>query len=153
MRLDKESTEQIKRVSIGILCCDILLLIIYSCIAGFTPNLVVSVLLGTVVAILGFVWLCLSVQKFVEKAQSGIKTSMTGSYVGRMLLFGAWVVICAKVPFLVPIAGIIPIFFSGISIKVLSLIDAKKKSESDLIKQNEEKAVIDKLEEAEEVKE
>lgn len=129
MKLQESSKQQIKKVSFFCLAGDAIFIIVFSLLGKFSLKLIYSVLLGSLVAIAGFVWLCYSVEQYIEKSSAEKHASLTPSYVGRMILYGGWVVLCAKLDFLDTLPGIIPVFFPGIAIKILSVIENKNKKE------------------------
>ena len=83
-----------------------------------------SVVLGCLVAILNFVLMGLTVQKVagLTDDQETARKILKGSYSKRMLMQVVWIILTIALPFLDMIAGIIPLLFPTLGIKVVSLL-------------------------------
>lgn len=138
MKLDEVAMKEIKHIALGNLVCAIVLCIIYAFLGKLTIETVLFVLGGCVVSIAGFVWLCFSIQNLLEKKPEKTKGVMTKSYLGRMVLYAAWVVISVKFgsDSFVKIAGSVPVLFPAITIKTINLINSLKNKE---VKEKEDK--------------
>ena len=122
MKLQDASKKEIKRIAKGTAVCDRLLiagLFILSLggIGKFDYKVFTGVLGGSVVAVLNFTVMCLTIQKAVdidEKKQ--MKSFIQGSYNGRLLLQAGWVVAAFLIPHVNVIAAAIPLLFPNLVI-------------------------------------
>lgn len=117
MKLQPASKKEIKRIAVGILVCDVLMIagLFLLSIVGvgtFSYRVFVGALGGSVVATLNFVILCMTIQQATEiEDKKRMKAFIQGSYNGRLLLQAAWVVICFAVSHIHLIAGAVPLLF------------------------------------------
>ena len=117
MKLQPASKKEIKRIAGGILVCDVLMIagLFLLSIVGvgtFSYRVFIGALGGSVVAILNFVILCMTIQQATEiEDKKRMKAFIQGSYNGRLLLQAAWVVICFAVSHIHLIAGAVPLLF------------------------------------------
>ena len=122
MKLQDASKKEIKRIAIGTGVCDILLiagLFILSLggVGTFDYKVFTGVLGGSLVAVLNFTIMCLTIQKAVDIAeQKQMKSFIQGSYNGRLLLQAAWVVAAFLIPYVNVIAAAIPLLFPNLVI-------------------------------------
>lgn len=122
MKLQDASKKEIKRIAKGTAVCDLLLiagLFILSLggIGKFDYKVFTGVLGGSVVAVLNFTVMCLTIQKAVDIAeQKQMKSFIQGSYNGRLMLQAAWVVIAILVPHFQVIASAAPLLFPNLTI-------------------------------------
>ena len=122
MKLQDASKKEIKRIAKGTAVCDLLLiagLFILSLggIGKFDYKVFTGVLGGSVVAVLNFTVMCLTIQKAVdidEKKQ--MKSFIQGSYNGRLLLQAGWVVAAFLIPHVNVIAAAVPLLFPNLVI-------------------------------------
>ena len=122
MKLQDASKKEIKRIAKGTAVCDLLLiagLFILSLggIGKFDYKVFIGVLGGSVVAVLNFTVMCLTIQKAVdidEKKQ--MKSFIQGSYNGRLLLQAGWVVAAFLIPHVNVIAAAVPLLFPNLVI-------------------------------------
>ena len=133
MHLDPASAKEIRHIAFGeiigaLIECAILLLL-----GRFSVKAVLFICGGCLVAVTGFVWLCLSIQSVLKKQPEQVKGAMTKSYLGRMVLCAGWVVVSVKFggdPF-TQIAGAIPVLFPSLTIKIMNLLKSLKKDEGE----------------------
>lgn len=122
MKLQDASKKEIKRIAKGTAVCDLLLiagLFILSLggIGKFDYKVFTGVLGGSVVAVLNFTVMCLTIQKAVDIAeQKQMKSFIQGSYNGRLLLQAGWVVAAFLIPHVNVIAAAIPLLFPNLVI-------------------------------------
>jgi len=77
---------------------------------------------GCLITVLNFFLMGLTVQKIVELTdQDEAKRRMRASYSQRMLMQSLWVIAAIVAPCFNAVAGIIPLFFPGVGIKVTAL--------------------------------
>ena len=122
MKLQDASKKEIKRIAKGTAVCDLLLiagLFILSLggIGKFDYKVFTGVLGGSVVAVLNFTVMCLTIQKAVDIAeQKQMKSFIQGSYNGRLLLQAGWVVAAFLIPHVNVIAAAVPLLFPNLVI-------------------------------------
>lgn len=82
---------------------------------------------GALVAVLNFFFMGLTVQKVASTEDEKLAHSyMKASYSRRILMQVAWLVIAIAVPCFQFIAGIAPLLFPGMGIKITGIIKAKQ---------------------------
>ena len=117
MKLQSASKKEIRRIAGGILVCDMLmiaglLLLSFVGVGTFSYRVFIGALGGSLIAILNFTILCITVQQATEiDDKKRMKAFVQGSYNGRLLLQAVWVVICFAVSHIHLIAGAIPLLF------------------------------------------
>ena len=117
MKLQPASKKEIKRIAAGILVCDVLmiaglLLLSFVGVGTFSYRVFIGALGGSLVAVLNFVILCITIQQATEiEDKKRMKAFVQGSYNGRLLLQAAWVVICFAVSHIHLFAGALPLLF------------------------------------------
>ena len=117
MKLQPASKKEIRRIAGGILVCDILmiaglLLLSFVGVGTFSYRVFIGALGGSLVAILNFTILCITIQQATEiEDKKRMKAFVQGSYNGRLLLQAVWVVICFAVSHIHLIAGALPLLF------------------------------------------
>lgn len=83
--------------------------------------------LGMAVAVLNFFLMGLTVQKVAsEEDEKKARSLMKYSYTRRMLLQIACIVVCLTVPWLYWVAGILPLLFPSLGIKLKGVVNQKK---------------------------
>ena len=117
MKLQSASKKEIKRIAAGIILCDVLmiaglLLLSFVGVGTFSYRVFIGALGGSLVAVLNFVILCITIQQATEiEDKKRMKAFVQGSYNGRLLLQAAWVVICFAVSHIHLFAGALPLLF------------------------------------------
>ena len=126
MKLQPASQREVKRVAAGTLVCDVRLvagLILASPFDIGTFDLgriLVSAAIGSVIAVLNFALMCLTVQSALGMTdQKKMKAKFQLSYNARMILQAGWTVIAFLVPGIHFIAGAAPILFPKVTILYL----------------------------------
>ena len=77
---------------------------------------------GGFIALLNFFLMALTVQKVANTEDEDLaKSLMKASYSRRMLLQMAWIVVAIVAPIFQPVAGILPLLFPSLGIKLLAL--------------------------------
>ena len=118
MKLQKASKKEIRRMTVGCSVCALLELAGFFLLSQlsdgfhFNSRVVLGTLGGTLVAILNFVILCLTIQTCagMEKG-SKLKARVQLSYNLRLVLQAAWVVIAFVAPCFNAFAAAIPLLF------------------------------------------
>lgn len=135
MKLDSDIKGLLKGVFTGcvILCAAEAVLGIAACAAGLfglqadavsVSGVVLGSAGGTAVAMLVFWWMCVSLQKSLDRAALGgmdVKRGVQAGYTKRLLVQGIWVVIAALVPFINTVCGLIPLLFPKFAIYLLQI--------------------------------
>ena len=123
MKLQGASRKEISRIAVGTLACDgimiaVLLLASQFGIGTFSlSRILLGALCGSVVAVLNFTILCLTVQSAVEiENKRKMKARFQLSYNIRLALQAAWVVACFLIPQIHFVAGAAPILFPNVVI-------------------------------------
>ena len=122
MKLQSASKKEIKRIAVGTAACDVLMiaglfLLSQFGIGTFSYRIFLGALGGSIIAILNFTIMCLTIQKAVdidEKKQ--MKAFIQGSYNGRLLLQAGWIVVAFVVPHLHVVAAAVPLLFPNLTI-------------------------------------
>ena len=130
MKLQPASKKEIKRIATGVAVCDVLMiaaLFVLSLlgVGTFNYRVFVGALGGSVIAVVNFTVMCLTIQKATnieEKKQ--MKAFIQGSYNGRLLLQAGWVVVCFLVSHIHLLAGAAPLLFPN---AVIFYLQAKGK--------------------------
>lgn len=125
MKLQSASRKEIARIAKGTVVCDVLLvaglfLLSQFDIGTFSYRIFVGALGGSVITILNFTIMCLTVQKAVDiEDKKQMKAFFQASYNGRLMLQAIWVIVCFLVPQIHIIAGAVPLLYPPIIIYYL----------------------------------
>ena len=126
MKLQSASRKEISRIALGVLVCDGILVAVLFLLSQFgigtfsLSRILLGALCGSVVAILNFAILCLTVQSAVEiENKRKQKQRFQLSYNLRLLLQAVWVVACFLIPQIHFVAGAAPILFPNVVILFL----------------------------------
>ena len=127
MKLQSASRKEIKRIAIGTVILDLLMIgafVLLSLlgIMKFDPlPILLAAAVGSCLAIGSFTLLCITVQQAVEiEDRKKMQAKFQLSYNIRMVIQAAWVVTCFFVPWLNIFAGAIPLAFPKITILYLN---------------------------------
>ena len=126
MILQPASRKEVKRVAVGTLVCDVLLVAGLFLASQFDigtfdlGKILISAAIGSCVAVLNFALMCLTVQSALGMTdQKKMKAKFQLSYNARMILQAGWTVIAFLVPGLHFIAGAAPVLFPKVTILYL----------------------------------
>ena len=126
MILQPASRKEVKRVTIGTLVCDVLLvaglfLASQFDIGTFEPGrILLSCAIGSVIAVLNFALMCLTVQSAVGMTdRKKMQAKFQLSYNARMIIQAGWAVVAFLIPGFHFIAGAAPILFPKVTILYL----------------------------------
>ena len=118
MKLQPASRKELKRIAIGTLICDAIMIPALFLLSQFGIGsfdflrILLGAAGGTMIAIFNFAVMCLTVQNAVEISdQKKMKAFFQASYNGRLLLQAAWVVVALLVPQIHVVAGAAPLLF------------------------------------------
>jgi len=136
MILQPASRKELKRITVGTLVCDCIMVAGLFLLSQFGigtfefGRIMLGALCGSIVAIANFTILCLTVQSAVEMDNKRkMKARFQLSYNIRMLLQAGWVVLSFLIPQIHFVAGAAPVLFPNATIMYLQftgkLTDAK----------------------------
>lgn len=129
MRVDPSALKEIRHISLGVLAMDGLVIAVFLGLHIFNLRNLFFLIGGSTVAILGFIWLCMSVQKTLEAGENA-KGMMTRSYLGRMTLFAVWAgasMLLNKGDYPAMLTGLLPLIMPNLTIKIMNLFNYFKK--------------------------
>lgn len=123
MKLQSASRKEIKRIAIGTLICDGILIVSLFLLSQFgigtfdITHILLGAACGSVIAVLNFTILCLTVQSAVEiENKRKMKARFQLSYNVRLALQAVWVVACFLIPQIHFVAGAAPVLFPNLVI-------------------------------------
>ena len=126
MILQPASRKEVKRVAVGTLVCDVLLVAGLFLASQFDigtfdlGKILISAAIGSCIAVLNFALMCLTVQSALGMTdQKKMKAKFQLSYNARMILQSGWTVIAFLIPGLHFIAGAAPVLFPKVTILYL----------------------------------
>lgn len=118
MKLQPASRKEIKRITLGTLACDGIMIAGLFLLSQFGigkfdfPRILLGAACGSIIAVLNFTILCLTVQSAVEiESKRKMKARFQLSYNIRMVIQAGWVVAAYLIPPIHFLAGALPIFF------------------------------------------
>ena len=122
--------QETKRVAVMTLAGVVLMWVVYAVLHIYMPEKVpldytvfLGGLGGAAVAIGNFLWMGLTVQKVVSIAdEDAAKMKVKASYSQRTLLQMLWVIIAIVAPCFHFVAGILPLLFPGMGIKIMGIL-------------------------------
>ena len=122
MKLQSASKKEIKRIALGTLVWDLILIAVLFLlslegIGTFDYKVFTGVAGGSVIAILNFTVMCLTIQKAVDiEEKKQMKAFIQGSYNGRLLLQAGWIVAAFLIPHVQVVAAAVPLLFPNLTI-------------------------------------
>lgn len=123
MKLQPASRKEIRRITLGTLACDGIMIAGLFLLSQFDmgtfdlPRILLGAACGSIVAIINFTILCLTVQNAVEiENKRKMKARFQLSYNIRLGLQAGWVVACFALPQIHFLAGAAPILFPNVVI-------------------------------------
>ena len=126
MKLQPASQREVKRIAVGTLVCDVLMVAGLFLASQFDigtfdlRKILVSCAIGSVIAVLNFALMCLTVQSAVGMAdQKQMKAKFQLSYNVRMIIQAGWTVAAFLIPGLHFVAGAAPVIFPKVTILYL----------------------------------
>ena len=127
MKLQSASRKEIRRIAVGTLVCDGIMVAGLFLLSQFDmgkfdlPRILLGAACGSVIAILNFTILCLTVQIAAEiENKRKMKAKFQLSYNIRLALQAGWVIACFAIPQIHFIAGAAPILFPNVVIFYLN---------------------------------
>ena len=126
MILQPASRKEVKRVAVGTLVCDVLLVAGLFLASQFDigtfdlGKILISAAIGSCVAVLNFALMCLTVQSALGMTdQKKMKAKFQLSYNVRMIIQAGWTVAAFLIPGLHFVAGAAPVIFPKVTILYL----------------------------------
>ena len=126
MKLQAASRKEITRISLGTLACDGIMVAGLFLLSQFgvgkfeLSRILLGAACGSVVAVVNFTILCLTVQMAAEmENKRKMKARFQLSYNVRLLVQAAWVVACFLIPQIHFVAGAAPVLFPNVTILYL----------------------------------
>ena len=127
MILQEASRKEICRISVGTLVCDVIMVAGLFLLSQFDmgqfdlPRILLGAACGSVIAIINFTILCITVQNAVGmENKRKMKAKFQLSYNIRLALQAGWVVACFAIPQIHFLAGAAPILFPNVVIFYLN---------------------------------
>lgn len=157
MKLQSASRKEIARIALGVLVCDVILVAVLFLLSQFgigtfsLARILLGALCGSVVAVVNFTILCLTVQSAVEiENKRKQKQRFQLSYNLRLIVQAVWVVASFLIPQIHFVAGAAPILFPNVVILFLQsrgkLVSPSEKAPSPTSKAAEDDEPEDHLE-------
>lgn len=123
MKLQSASRKEIRRIALGTLVCDGIMIAGLFLLSQFDmgtfdlPRILLGAACGSIVAIVNFTILCVTVQSAVEiENKRKMKARFQLSYNIRLFLQAGWVVACFAIPQIHFVAGAAPVLFPNVVI-------------------------------------
>lgn len=121
MKIQKAIVQETLHIALGILALDVIMCVVFALFRRFDYTVVLGALLGTVFAVANFFLLGVTVQKAMDKGEN-VKRFMHSSYVGRMLLYVACIVLGALLPCFHTLAAVLPLLMPQVVIYAMRLL-------------------------------
>ena len=123
MKLQSASRKEIRRIALGTLVCDGIMIAGLFLLSQFDmgtfdlPRILLGTACGSIIAVANFTILCLTVQMAAEMTnQRKMKARFQLSYNIRLFLQAGWVVACFAIPQIHFVAGAAPVLFPNVVI-------------------------------------
>lgn len=123
MKLQSASRKEIRRIALGTLACDGIMIAGLFLLSQFgmgkfeLARILLGAACGSIIAVVNFTILCLTVQSAVEmENKRKMRARFQLSYNIRLVLQAVWVVACFAVPQIHFVAGAAPILFPNVVI-------------------------------------
>jgi dipeptide/tripeptide permease len=153
MKLQPASRKEIRRIALGTLVCDVIMIAGLFLLSQFDigkfdlPRILLGAACGSVIAILNFTILCLTVQIAAEmENKRKMKAKFQLSYNIRLMLQAGWVVACFAIPQIHFIAGAAPVLFPNVVIFYLNSKNMLMPSQRTASAENQDEEQEDRLE-------
>lgn len=123
MKLQAASKKEISRIAVGTLVCDVIMIAGLFLLSQFgigkfdILRILLGAAVGSLVAILNFTILCLTVQSAAEiSSKKKMRQKFQMSYNLRLIVQAAWVVAAFLIPQVHFVAGALPVLFPNVVI-------------------------------------
>jgi len=137
MKLQPASKKEIARIAVGTAACAAVMTAIFAGlglagIVSFGWPVVAGAVGGSLVAVGNFTLLCLTVQKAAAMEDpKQVRAYVQASYNGRLMLQGAWGVAALLLPWIQPVAALLPLLFPRVAIYALQATGRYKPENGD----------------------
>ncbi|MBO3444045.1 MULTISPECIES: ATP synthase subunit I [Clostridia] len=98
--MDIKMRNEIKYITKGVIVFDIIIIAILLITSNFTKAMLLGIVFGTIIAVLNFRLLALSIDKAVTMSASKAQIHMSSRYVVRMTIIGIVLLVSAQAPYL-----------------------------------------------------
>ena len=157
MKLQSASRKEIKRITLGTLVCDGIMIAGLFLLSQFgigtfdLPRILLGAACGSVVAVVNFTILCITIQNAVEmENKRKMKAKFQLSYNIRMVLQALWVVAAFLIPQIHFLAGAAPVLFPNVVLVWLQtrgkLVTPSKSTSSSAVNDTEEEDRLNSFE-------
>lgn len=125
MKLQPAVKKTVRLLTLGCIICLLIMLAVFGVVdligwISFDYTVILGGLVGTGIAVLNFVLMCLTVQAAAQiEDKKQMKGKLQLSYNGRMVLQAGWVVAAFLLPCFQPVAAALPLLFPSAVIIVL----------------------------------
>ena len=119
-KFSKEMLKNIRNVSVGVIILTAVMILVFAVIGKFDMPVLWGALLGCGFTIFNFFLLSISVQNAVTKSEKGAQGAMGVSYMIRLALTAAMVILAIKMPVFNYVAAVIPLVFPRLIIMILN---------------------------------
>ena len=121
MKVEPAVKQETLRIGGGTLLGVIVMLGVFALLGKFSMAVLISGVLGGIVAVLNFFLLGLMVQKAANSQEDQARKWMQFSYNTRMFLMVVWLMVAIAVPALNWVAGLIPLLMPRLTIGVMQI--------------------------------
>jgi len=131
MKIQTVILKETARIAIGCILLSLIMILIFFVSGKLTIDVFLGAFTGSVIAVLNFLALGISLQKTVKKSEGNIKSMVHLSYSARMLVIFITMALLLYLGWFNPIALMLPLIFPRISIFIFGFIKKKDKFEGE----------------------
>lgn len=117
--------KEVKNIAIGTIALDVVMVLVFFIIKKFSLGVIIGAIIGSIFAIGNFAYLGYCIQKAMEK-EDGARAYLNRTYIVRMFLHAACIILAVLLPFENTIAGIVPLFFPRLVIYIMQILGMYK---------------------------
>lgn len=128
--LTDDIKKDIKKLALYVFVMTAIMVGFFAACGYFDTGVILGALLGYATAMANFILLAITLSKSLGRAENATRT-MGLSYVLRMVLIAAVVIIAITLPIFNYAAAVIPLLFPRIAIMIMNLKNKKVKPEND----------------------
>lgn len=128
--LTDDIKKDIKKLALYVFVMTAIMVGFFAACGYFDTGVILGALLGYATAMANFILLAITLSKSLGRAENATRT-MGLSYVLRMVLIAAVVIIAITLPIFNYVAAVIPLLFPRIAIMIMNLKNKKVKPEND----------------------
>lgn len=119
--------KETKKIAAGVICLDILTLLIYLLFVRLDVRVILSLVIGSVLAVGNFLVMGIFLQRAIKKDQSAVKTYVRLSYTYRMLIIFIVLAVCLYSGQFDTIGLLLPLVFPRLIIAINSFLQKKQR--------------------------